>query len=198
MNKQEFLNCLAKALSVLPEKDIEERLSFYGEMIDDRIEEGLSEEEAVQAIGSVKDIASQIIADTPLTKIAKQRLKPKANLRWWEILLIILGSPVWVSVLIAILSVIFSVYVSLWSVIISLWAVFVSLLASGVGLTAASFIFAFCDKILTGFATFGVGLVCVGLSIFMFFCSKAATKGILILTKKLALGIKNYFVRRGE
>jgi hypothetical protein len=41
MNKQEFLTALKKALSPLSKADLEERLSFYSEMIDDRIEEGL-------------------------------------------------------------------------------------------------------------------------------------------------------------
>ncbi len=43
MNKQAFLTQLRKGLSGLPQEDIEERLAFYSEMIDDRIEEGLSE-----------------------------------------------------------------------------------------------------------------------------------------------------------
>jgi uncharacterized membrane protein len=49
MGKQEFLTRLGKALSGLPREDIEERLNFYSEMIEDRMEEGLSEEEAVAA-----------------------------------------------------------------------------------------------------------------------------------------------------
>ena len=53
MNKQEFLSGLRKGLCGLPQDDIEERLSFYGEMIDGRIEEGLSEEEAVSEIGAL-------------------------------------------------------------------------------------------------------------------------------------------------
>ena len=61
MNKQEFLTELKKALSPLSKADLEERLSFYSEMIDDRMEEGLSEEEAVAAIGSPDEIAAQII-----------------------------------------------------------------------------------------------------------------------------------------
>ena len=55
MNKQEFVERLRKGLSGLPQDDIEERLTFYSEMIDDRMEEGLSEEEAVGEIGSVDD-----------------------------------------------------------------------------------------------------------------------------------------------
>ena len=51
MNKQEFLSRLRKQLKGLEDK--EERITFYSEMIDDRMEEGLSEEEAVAAVGSL-------------------------------------------------------------------------------------------------------------------------------------------------
>ena len=47
MSKTEFLTELKKALEGLPEEDIEKSLEYYSEMIDDRIEDGLSEEEAV-------------------------------------------------------------------------------------------------------------------------------------------------------
>lgn len=47
MNKQEFFVQLCRSLSGLPQTDIEERLTFYGEMLDERIEDVLSEEEAV-------------------------------------------------------------------------------------------------------------------------------------------------------
>ena len=48
MNKVEFLEQLRRGLNGLPQEEIEERVTFYSEMIDDRIEEGFSEEEAVE------------------------------------------------------------------------------------------------------------------------------------------------------
>ena len=87
MTKQEFMANLRAKLSGLPTQDVEDRLSFYCEMIDDRTEEGLSEEEAVSAIGSVDEVVSQIIADIPLAKIAKEKIKPKRRLWAWEIVL---------------------------------------------------------------------------------------------------------------
>ena len=63
MHKHEFLAQLRKGLSGLPRDDVEERLSFYSEMIDDQMEEGLSEEEAVSAAGSVDEIVAQTIAE---------------------------------------------------------------------------------------------------------------------------------------
>ena len=63
MTKLNFILSLNEKLSGLPQNDIEERLRFYTEMIEDRMEEGLSEEEAVLAVGSVDEIAEQILAE---------------------------------------------------------------------------------------------------------------------------------------
>ena len=133
MGEQEFLVQLRKGLSGLPQEDIEERLMFYSEMIDDRMEEGITEEDAVAAVGTVDEIVKQVVAETPLAKITKERIKPKRRLRAGEIVLLILGSPIWLSLLIAALAVILSLYASLWSVVISLWAVFVSLIGCAFG-----------------------------------------------------------------
>ncbi len=194
MNKQEFLAELKARLSGLPQSDIEERLIFFGEMIDDRIEEGLAEEEAVSAIGTVDEVAGQIVAETPLTKLVKERVKPKRSLRAWEIVLLVLGSPIWFSVLIAVFAVIFAVYVAIWSVIISLWATLASLAVSSLAAVAAAFVFAFNSSWLTGAAMFGAGIFCAGLTILLFFGCKAATRGVLLLTKNIALGIKSLLV----
>lgn len=198
MSKQEFIDKLRAKLSGLPKQELEERLNFYSEMIDDRMEEGHSEQEAVSEIGSVDEIAAQIVADIPLVKIAKEKIKPKRRLKAWEIMLLVLGSPIWLSLLIAAFAVILSLYASLWSVIISLWAVFGSLVCCAFGGIVAGIVFVLSGNGLTGIAMFGAGFLCAGLSIFLFFGCKAATKGTLLLTKKIALGIKNYFVKKDE
>ncbi len=198
MNKQEFLAQLRKGLSGLPQDDIEERLTFYSEMIDDRMEEGLSEEEAVSGIGPVDTIISQSIADTPLAKLVKEKIKPKKSPGAWEIVLLVLGSPVWLSLLIAAFAVILSLYISLWSVIISLWAVFGSVIGCALGGIAAGIGFAVGGNSLTGVALIGAGIVCAGVSIFLFYGCKAATKGTILLTKTIVLGIKNGFIRKEE
>lgn len=198
MSKQEFLAQLRKGLSGLPQDDIEERLTFYSEMIDDRMEDGISEEDAVCEIGHVEEIVSQIVADIPLAKLVKEKVKQKKRLNAWETVLLVLGSPVWISLLIAAFAVILSLYVVLWSVIISLWAVFGSLIACAIGGIAAGIGFACGGHGFTGIAVIGAGIVCAGLSIFLFFGCKAATKGVLILTKKIALGMKNCFMKKEE
>ena len=187
MNKKEFLSNLRKGLSGLPKDDIDERLTFYSEMVDDRIEEGLLEEEAISAVGSVNEIVAQIIADTPLTKIAKERIRPKRRLSAVEIVLLVLGSPIWISLVIAAFAVILSLYISLWSVIISLWAVFISLAACAIGGVLTCVVFCSSGSCASGLVILAAGIVCAGLAIFMFYVCKAAAKGALILTKKMAI-----------
>ena len=101
MNKREFLEQLKKELSGLPQSDLEDRLTFYGEMIDDRTEEGMTESEAVSGVGTVKEVAAQILSDIPLGKLVKEKVKPNRTLKAWEIVLLILGSPVCLSLLIS-------------------------------------------------------------------------------------------------
>ena len=198
MNKQEFLAQLRKGLSGLPKNDIDERLTFYSDMIDDRMEDGIPEETAVSEIGTASDIVSQIIADISLGKLVKEKIKPKKKLKAWEIILLVLGSPLWLSLLIAAFAVFLSLYVVFWSVIISLWAVFASFVACGFAGVVAGAVFAAGGNGLTGIAVIAAGIVCAGLSAFMFFGCKAATKGILKLTKKFAIWIKNCFIKKEE
>ena len=198
MTKVNFLFELRNKLSSLPKEDIEERLNFYSEMIEDRMEEGLSEEEAVAAIGTTDEIAKQIIYDTPFTKIAKEKLKPKNKPKIWEIILLVLGFPLWFSLLIAVFTVAFSLYISLWAVIISFWAVFASFIGCAVGGVMSGICFIINGNTFTGIAMLAAALACAGLSIFIFFGCKLATKGILLLTKKVIIYTKSLFVKKGE
>ncbi len=196
MNKQDFLIELRKGLSGLPKADVEERISFFSEMIDDKVEEGLSEEQAVLEAGSINEIVSQVLADTPLSKIAKERIKPKRQLKVLEIVLLALGSPIWLSFLVSAFSVVISLYAVLWSLIVSVWAVFVSMVACVLGCVAAGVIFIVGGNLLSGIAIIGASVTCAGLSIFMFYGCKSATRGVLWLTKRLALCIKRCFVKK--
>ncbi len=198
MNKQAFLAELGKGLSGLPQGDIQERVSFYSEMIDDRMEEGLSEQEAVARIGQVDEIIRQIIEDTPLTKPVKEKSTPKKRRKGWEIILLVLGAPIGLSLAIAAFAVVLSLYASLWVGIIALWAVFGSLVGCAVGGVLSGGVFVFSGHGLTAIAMMGAGFLCAGLSVFLFYGCKGATKGIFLLTKKIVLSIKNRFIKKEE
>ncbi len=194
MLKQEFLDTLKGKLAGLPRQDMEERLAFYGEMIDDRMEEGLTEEEAVAKIGPVDAIVSEIVRETPFLRIVKEKIKPKKRLAAWEITLLAIGAPLWISLAAAAFAVFFSLYVVLWSLIASLWSVMAAVggAALGGGLTAVPWIVS--GNVLPGCAMIGGAMAGAGCTIFLFFGCKEATKGTLWLSKKILFAIKKCFV----
>ena len=206
MTKMKFLQTLHEKLSHLPESDVEEHLNFYSEMIEDRMEEGFSEEEAVEAAGNIDEIAQQISAEFSSVPESNEETagkdtdtdaaNVKRHIRWWEITLIVIGAPVWLSLLISIVGVAFSLYLTLWAVIITLWAVFASASVCSVFSVLSGITFALCEKQLTGIAIVGCGFICSGFSILFFFVCRAATKGTLIFTKKAAHRTKRIFTKK--
>ena len=198
MNKQEFLVRLQQGLAGLPQDDVTERMVFYSEMIDDRVEDGLTEEEAVAQVGSVDDIVAQIIQETPITKLVREAVKPKRSLRAWEIVLLVLGSPLWIPLLVAAFAIVLSIYVVIWAVIISLWAVELALALSSLACMAWGFMSVIRGEALQATAAFGAGFVLAGISILLFYGCLAASKGAVVLTKKVALWIKSLFIKKED
>jgi len=196
MNKLEFIEALRQRLSGLPQREVEERLGFYSEMIDDRMEDGLSEEAAVADMGAVETVADQILADIPLSKIAKETIKPQKKLAGWEIALIIVSFPVWLPLLIAAFAVIISIYAVIWSLIIAFWSIFATFIGCTVAGVVSGILFIVLTHEVSGLAMIGAAFVLAGLSILCFFACKQATLGVVQLTHKIALGIKKLFIKK--
>jgi uncharacterized membrane protein len=163
-------------------------------MIDDRIEDGLPEE-AVADLGSIEDIRKQILKDIPITKIIKEKVKPKRSFGGWEIAVIIIGFPLWFPLLIAAAAVIFAVYVTLWSVIISLFAVEISLGACALAGIVASIPIFILGNGAGALFLLGYGVFCAGLAVLWVFVCKFCVKGILWLTRVF---FKSLFIRKGK
>ena len=194
MTKQEFISALRERRAGLPEADLEERLAFYGEMIDDRIEEGEAEEDAVSEIGTVEGIAEEILAEIPLRRIARERMRPRRRLAAWEIVLLAVGSPIWLSLAVAAFSVLLSLYAVLWSVIVSFWAVFATFAVTAPAGAAAGILLAVRGDALVGATMLAAGLVLAGLAIFAFFGCRAATRGASWLTRWITVSIKRCLI----
>ena len=197
MTKNEFLVKLIQGLSKLPQAEIEDRVAFYSEMIDDRMEEGLSESEAIDAIGSVDTVIDQIIADTPLISLIKERVKRKGKLNAAEITLLAVGSPIWISLIAAAFAIVVSIYASIWAVVVSLWAIFGALIGGGVGGVLGGILFIGLGKLPAGFGLLGCARVCGGFAILTFYACKYTTAAMAWLTKKIALLIKKCFTKKG-
>ena len=197
MTKLKFLLTLNERLSALPKEDVEEHLNFYSEMIDDRIEDGLTEEEAVREIGTVDEIVTRIMEDIPVSAVIKQKLKAKLKLSVLEIILLVLGSPLWLSLLIAVFAVLLSAYIVLWSIVISFWAVFVSVLFSGIGVILGAIVLICQSFSAVGVTGIGVGIICLGLSVLFFLGCKFITTGIVSVTKSIGVGFKKLLISKG-
>jgi uncharacterized membrane protein len=191
MTKKQFLSELRKKLSGLPRADIEERLAFYGEMIDDRMDDGRSEAEAVADVGYVGVIAAQIRMETP-SGGKKENGKSK-KLGAWAIVLLVLGSPIWLSLAVAALAVLIAVYAVLFAVVVSLWSVFAALVGCGIGGAFSGTVLAFTGNALPGVAMVGAGLVSLGLSIFTFCVCCSLTTGAVKLCAAVVRGIRRLF-----
>lgn len=196
MTKQEFLQELTGRLADYPPEDVKRALEYYEEMIDDRVEDGLSEEEAVAAIGSVDDIVDAVCDELPLAAIVKSRVRSRRRLRMWEIVLLAIGSPIWVSLLIAAFGVVSALYVCLWVVVICLFAVAVSLYASVLGCAAAAVVYGVQGNAYGIVASVGAAMVCVGVGGLVWTLARLTAKGVVALTRVTVRGIKRRMLRK--
>ena len=192
MTKKEFLSELRSKLQGLPPEDIDERVSFYEEMIDDRMDEDKTEEEAVAEIGSVEDVVKEIAKDTPLVKLVKEKMKPRRRIRAWEIVLIAVGFPLWFPLLITALVLIMVFWILVWVLVIVTYTVEIALSAASV-----AGVVAFMAYFLNGemnYTAIGASIMCAGAAILFVFACIGATKGSIALTKAIITGIKMLFI----
>jgi len=195
MNKQQFLAAVRLNAASVPPEELTALLDYYTEMIDEAMDEGCTEEEAVARVGSWDEIREQIhtfraepnpvpiIQPQPSfhntqseTNTAAPASEPAKVKRWknislptWAVVLLILTSPVWGTVVLTLLIVLFAVVFSLvvigGALVISLFAVVIALAAVGVVGIGAGVVLLATSGIAPFLLTLGGGLVCVGLAI---------------------------------
>jgi len=193
MTKSEFLAALENGLAALPREDREKSLDYYSEMIDDRIEEGMSEQEAVEAVGSAEELAAGIVAEAapPEPEAAPepaQTAEPEQRRRMgaWTIVLLILGSPVWLPLLLAGAAVVAAVYVVMWAVVISLYALTLSFAAGALSGVLVGIVHLVSGKAAQALTLIGLGLACAGFAILAFHLSNLTARGVLAVGKRIA------------
>ena len=196
MNKAEFTQQLTNSLAGLSQYDINRSVDYYTEMIDDRVEDGMTEEDAVAALGSIDEIRSKILEEVPITKIVKEKMTPKRSFGAGEIVLLVLGAPLWLPLLLAGIIVILAIYISFWSIIFSLYVADLSVFISGLaGLIVAAIK---PGGPLGALFYAGCGIALIGVAILLFFGFNQVTKGLLFISKMIILGIKKLFVGGGK
>ena len=153
MKKARFLKQLRRAMRNYPSDTVSRTLDYYDEMINDRIEEGLSEEQAVSAMESIDKIVSAIPDDTA-GQSAKQR-------KGRQTALLILGFPIWFPLLIAGFAVMLALFAVILALILSLAAVMLALAVSSAATLMAGILTLINGNAAQGLILIG-GALCAG------------------------------------
>ena len=196
MSRDAFIGELRHRMAGLPQQTVERTVEYYGELIADSMEDGLTEEEAVSRLGSLDEIVASVVKDTPLTQIVQTRVQEgkKKGISGWVILLLVLGAPVWLPVLIAVLAVLFALFIALWAVVIALWAVVAAVILTGLAALVAGVVELCRLHLPQGLVLLGGGLMCLGLCALLYLLMKLITVGTVKLCRWLWVGIKSLFV----
>ena len=123
-------------MPALPDDEQRKTIMYYSEMIDDRIEDGMTEEEAVAALGPMGAIIGDIISDMSVVTAIQTRInseKKKKNRKkpsGLVIALLIIGSPIWFSLAIAAACVVFALVITVLALAFSFIVVVLSFFLS--------------------------------------------------------------------
>lgn len=186
MTKGEYLDELRAELSAADISNIDGRIEYYGEMIDDRIEDGMTEEDAVASMEPIESIVETSKLEKPVTTLVREKVKESHEravnsghaLLW--IVLLIIGFPLWFPILLALGIVLVTLYGVFWILIASFYIVEVSLGVAAIGCFAAPFL-AISAGVTAGtiVGSIGAGLVLAGVSILLWKPLFALCKGAI-------------------
>lgn len=112
MNKQQFIENLKLKLKDESYEYVCQVIEYYDEMISDLIEDGKTEQEAIESLGDINDILSQMKGEEENIVIKKQSKKNMAFIS----LLLVLGFPLWGSLLATAFLCILCAYIILWCI----------------------------------------------------------------------------------
>ncbi len=196
MTKSDFLNSIQSRLNGLPEDEIQKSIDYYSEMIDDRIEDGMSEEEAVSEIGSVDEAIKGILDNIPLSKMIKAKAKKERTLKTWQIVLVSVTSPIWAPLLFTFFILIAVFYLVAWVCVIAFFAVDLALFLSGIASFIVGIATLFRFAVAGPLMAISAGLILIGGAVMLFIPLMKLSKQTAKLAKKIVLWIKSWFIRR--
>ena len=208
MNKQQFIDALTSRLAYLPLEETEKFIDFYLEAIDDRVEDGMSEEEAVAAMGDIDSVVHAIEAEIPLSTIVKQRVKSSrerarseraggGHSAWW-IVLAVIGSPVWLTVACVLAAMVIAVFAVVLAVIAAVFAVLVALGASAAVMLVYSVTRLFVAGLFPALLCLGIAMIMAGLTTALLWPCVMLAKIMLKLPPRFWRWLKGLFIGRGN
>ena len=137
----------------------------------------------------------QILEEMPLTKLVKEKIKPKHELKAWEVIFIVLGSPVWIPLLITAAVLLLTLWIVAFALLISFYAVVLSFVVAGIGGLICTISLFVAHSPYTAVLMLGAALIGVGIAILFVVSVKPVTVGIFKVCKASVNGIKRMFVK---
>ena len=198
MNKEKFLSAIEARLNGLPLGDTKKALDYYSELIEDRMEEGMSENEAVASLGNPDEVANQILMDMPLQKLVGQKVKQRRSLGVLATVLLIISSPMWVPLVLAALIVVAAVIISIFSIFIAFYAAVISMGAVSLAGIATFPILLVHGNIGPSLFMLSAAFIIAGAAIFMLIGVNRLTLLFIKLLKLIFVGIKSLIVGKGS
>ncbi len=195
MTKLEFLTTLREKLAGIPEEDLMGSVSFYSEMIDDRMEDGMTESEAVANVGDAEQIARQIrsqagnfepqptVTDTTSSKV-RYVLRNPLLAGLFSLFLLIL----WIVAV--------ALIICLWTVVVSVYAAGISCAVSGGALPVAGIGLMIAGFSGNGLFVLGAGVFLIGFTVLWWLVCKYATLAAAKLTKWTFVGLVRMLFRK--
>ena len=131
MTKDEYLSELRVGLAAFSKDEVDRAVSFYEEMVDDRVEAGVSEEEAVGSLEPPAEAAARIISEMPAVPRAAARLRSPKTPRSWFVAFVVaavIGSPVWIPLTLGVIIAVIGCFIGLFGLLVAVWAIAASML----------------------------------------------------------------------
>ncbi len=186
MNKGEFLRLLGTRLSVLPQTEAERLMEFYAELIEDKMENGETEEQAVANLGPIDELVQGILQEEEIEQRKTEEKGSASNGFGRRLAIAICTFPIWLPL-----------YISAWAVVVSLYASAAGLLLSGLFYVIPSLVV--CGQsVAVGFFQLGICLAAMGIGIYLLAGTIYCTKYFCRFTRFLWNGIRYSFYKGGE
>lgn len=151
MDKTDFLVDLQKKLKRYGVKNANDYIDYYSEYLDDLIENGMSDYEAINKIGGLQKVLLEILSDENV-------VIPQTSKRAMGLLFLSLGLPLWGPV-------VAGIYIIILAVIFAFGVSALAFVVSGLWLFLGSFVVIFKLGLLYAGFQFGMALILLGLAV---------------------------------
>ena len=195
MNKTDFMLQLNNALhkAHVPQNEARDAVQFYAECVDERVEDGATEAEAIEGLGSIDSIVESVVADLP--KAARGIGRLDSGNKALKVILLVLTFPVWGSILVSLALVATALIAVLWSLLAAAAALWIACITAGLAGIAALVHGAANGAGQAGALGFGIGIALSGLAVVLLPLMVYVCRWLAFATVRLSLWVSRPFMK---